>query len=200
MFFFRHPRGAAVGSPTLFATGEDTYSRTFLAPTDGGFALLDGDDEGSSNVRVHRLDSDFAPIAPSIDLGLHLWGRAAIAAHGTNVAIGVPKPYGGEIFTLDGGTVTHIHDFPAGGKWGMNVALLANEASFDMLSTHHLDPGLRYRALREDQVIASEQALLTEQDFESSALASLRLHGDLFLAATDGWLGREIMVVRVQLP
>ena len=137
---------------------------------------------------------------------MHLWFRAGIAAHGTNVAIGLSKPYGGPIFTLDGGTVTHNHEFSAGGKGGMNVALLANEASFDMLSTYNSEgsgytgPGLRYRALQGDEVIASEQALLTEHDFDGSELALLRLHGDLFLAATGGLLGGDIMVTKVHRP
>jgi hypothetical protein len=197
--------GSAVGSPASFATGEGTHPRAFLAATQSGFALVDGDDGGNSNVRVHRLDSDFAPIAPPIDLGMHLRFRAAIAAYGTNVAIGLSKPYGGQIFTLDGGTVTHNHEFDAGGKGGMNVALLANEASFDMLSTYngesgYVGPGLRYRTLQGDEVIASEQALLTEHGFDRSALAPLRLHGDLFLAATHGLLSGEIMVARVHRP
>lgn len=86
----------------------------------------------------------------------------------------------------------------------MNTALLANDASFDMLSTHngefgYGDLGLRHRTLEGDKVIASPVALLTDHDFEESALALLRLDGELVLAATDR-PGKEIMVARVHRP
>ncbi len=195
--------GMAAGEPTSFATGEGSYPRTFLAATGDGFALLDADDEWngeSSNVHLHRLESDFSPIHPPIDLGLHFWSRAAIAAHETDIAISLSKPYGGEMFTLEGGTVTHIYDFSAGGKLGINVGLLANKTSFDMLATHSVDLGLRYRTLQDDEVTTSEQTLLTDQDFDNSTLAPFRLKGGLFLATTIGWKGSEILVVRVDQP
>lgn len=196
--------GSAVGAPAVFAASEGAYPRTSLAATKSGFALLEAEEEWEGNVRLHRLDIDFAAIDPPIDLGQRFWGRATLDAHGTNVAIGLAEPYGGQVFMLEGSTVTQIHAFSAGGKLGMNTALLANDASFDMLSTHngefgYGDLGLRHRTLEGDKVIASPVALLTDRDFEESALALLRLDGELVLAATDR-PGEEIMVARVHRP
>lgn len=194
--------GSAVGIRALFATGEGTQPSAFIAAAESGFVLVDGDDDPNGNAHAHRLDSALAPIDAPIDLGMDLWFHgAAVAAYGTNVAIGLAEPYGGQIFIVDGGTVTRVHELSGGSKLGMNIALLANEASFDMLSTYNdASYGLRYRTLQGDEVIESDPALLTEHPFESSALAPLRLHGDLFLVATDGWKGEEIMVARVHRP
>jgi len=193
--------GSAAGSPASFDTGAGSLPRAFLAASESGFALVSGDLGSLGNTLVQRLDGDLAPAGDPIDLGVPFWFRGAVAAYGTNVAIGLPVPYGGKVATLDGDTVTHVHAFTAGGKLGMNVGLLAGAGSFDMLSTYDVaKPGLRYRTLQGGEVITAEQALMTEHDFDGSALALLRLHGDLFLAATGGVPSEEIMVARVHRP
>jgi hypothetical protein len=193
--------GTAVGNPASFDAGEGTDPRALLSASASGFALVDGDDGASAYARVRHLDKSCAALHPPIDLGVHLWSYASLAAYGTSVAVGLSEPYGGNVFTLDGDTVTHVHAFTGGGKLGVNVALLASHESFEMLSAHgNLDPGLRYRTLQGDEVIASEQALLTAHDFDDSALAMLRLHGDLFVAAADGRSSGEMMVARVHRP
>ena len=201
--------GSAAGSPASFATGEGTFPRAFLGATESGFALADADDAWNSprraNVRVRRLASTFAPLAPPIDLGMQIWFRASLAAHGANVAIGLSRGYGGRVFTLEGAEVTHNYAFDGGGKLGLNVALLANEASIDMLATYNetqggVDPGLGYRVLQGDEVIASELALVTEGGFQTGETALLRLHGDLFITGTDRREGEEITVARLDRP
>jgi hypothetical protein len=197
--------GTASGAVALFATGGDANPSAFLAGTKLGFVLAGAADTNSANsgdVSVHWLSSALAPIADPVDLGVKFWFRGAIAASETSVAVSVSKPYGGTIFLLDplGGAVTSSHDLSGGGKVGINLALAADGASFEVLSADD-EAGINYTSIAGEEMIASEGALEADRSrYDDGTIALLRIHGELFVAATPGYQGAELIVTRAHRP
>jgi hypothetical protein len=193
--------GAAAGKPVTIATVGDVESRVLLASTKLGFALVRGATSGSgATMHVHSLDSAFAPVDDPIDLGAPFWTRAALTTTDTTVAVSVAKPYAGQIFLLEGGDVAHTHELEGGYKEGLNVALAADGAAIGALSADDR-AGIRYTRMEGDEL--TTPADVEEADlgrFDDGSLAALRLHGDMFVAASNGAPGGEIIIARAQRP
>jgi hypothetical protein len=189
--------GSATGALALFDATGDTPPMALLAATKEGFVLAGGDDD----MRVYRLSGALAPEGDPVDLGASFWMRAALAASETSVAVSVSKPYGSRLFVLNqDSAITSTHELSGGYKEGMNVALAANGATFEMLSADD-EEGINYNAVAGEKVTASETALKADHGrYTDGALALLRVHGELLLAATQGWLGQELIVTRVHQP
>ncbi len=197
--------GSASGVPALFATGGDKQPTAFLAASRLGFVLAgeaSGDTADGDEVYVRRLNSALAPVVGPVDLGVKLWFHGAIAASETSVAVSMAKPYGAMLFILDlvSGTVTSTHELSGGSKTGLDVTLAGDGASFDMLSANDTD-GINYSSIAGGKLIASEQALVADGGrYTEGTIALLRIHGELFVAATQGWLGQELIVTPAHRP
>ena len=192
--------GSASGALALFATGGDEQPRAFLAASRLGFTLAGGADY--NDLYVHRLSGSLAPVTDPLDLGAHFWTRGAIAATETGVAVSVSKPYGSMVFLLDplGGAVTSTHELSGGHKEGLNLALAADGAAFEVLSADDFD-GINHASIAGEEMIVSEGALEADRGcYTDGTIALLRIHGELFVAATTGRHGTELIVTRAHQP
>lgn len=193
--------GTAAGKPAIIATADGTSNEILLGSTRLGFALVRGSGSGGdATAHVHLLDSALAPIGAPVDLGVPLRFQAAVTATDTTVAVSVAKPYAGQLFLLEGGSVEHTHEFQGGGKGGLSAALAADGAAIGMLSADDSE-GIRYRMIEGEAVkTPTDVEEAPSGRFTSGSLAALRLHGQMFVAASMGDPGGEIIVARVRRP
>jgi hypothetical protein len=190
--------GSLAGSPALIAVDTEASVPLHLAANKAGFALLRGWlNQEPASTHLHALDSAFAPVGDPIDLGILFAGRGVLAPTETGFAVALSNPYIGHVLLVEGGSVTHTHEFDGGYKIGLNIALAADGASLGVLSADD-DKGIRYRMIDGDAVRSPTD--VEEGDlgrFDDGSLAALVIHGDMFVAATAGY---TLIVARVRRP
>ncbi|MDX2019647.1 MAG: hypothetical protein SF187_05350 [Deltaproteobacteria bacterium] len=89
--------------------------------TMGGWLVAAGDP-----VHLHRLGPDFTALQAPVDLKMPPWFYGSLAAVDDDFMVYLAKPYGGQIFLVQGAKVTEGSEITAGGKQGADV-LLATE-------------------------------------------------------------------------
>jgi hypothetical protein len=192
--------GMAAGSPVMLEAGENAYFHplSLLVATKFGFVLA-----GGNEVRAYALDFELSPIA-KVNLGVMAWSFGAIAASETSVAIHLTKPYGSNLFLLQAlppTITTDTQPFAGGGKLGLRASLIAEGASFGMLTPEvdaygYIGDDLFYRVIGEGGVPASERP--QDVDFtvsEEDPRTLLRLKDDVLLASVPD--RREVVVARI---
>jgi hypothetical protein len=193
--------GALVGAPVLIAVDTDPTAPLHLAASKGGFALLRGwVDQEAATTYLHTLDSAFSPVGAPLDLGNPFARRGVLVSTESGFAASVSTPYAGHVLLVEGGSVTHAHDFDGGYKAGLNIALAMDGASLGVLSADD-EMGIRYRMIDGDAVkspVDVEEGELGR--FDDGSLAALVLHDDMFVAATGGYTDNALVVARVARP
>ncbi len=82
----------------------------------------------------------------------------------------------------------------------MNAALAGDGASFEMLSANDTD-GIDYSSIAGGKLMASEQARVANSGyFPDGTIALLQIHGELFVAATQGRPDRDLIVTPAHQP
>ena len=193
--------GAILGAPVLIAVDTDPTAPLHLAANKGGFGLLRGwVDQEAAATHMHALDSTFAPVGEPLDLGNPFARRGVLVSAGTGFAVSISTPYAGHVLLVDGGSITHAHDFDGGYKVGLNVALAMDGTSLGVLSADD-EMGIRYRMIDGDAVKSPTDVEEGELGrFDDGSLAALALHGDMFVAATGGYPDEALVVARVARP